>query len=132
MAQTTVYSIVETPMHRDFSALYVRLGWQELRFPSMRKAIAALRRTPPDTVVAEFLYGYGNNYAGVNISNLDVFLYSLQKYAPAARVVVLVDKSERQYVDKLNEIFPLTAVLVQPVQEAQMESALRQAVPDSV
>lgn len=132
MAQTVVYSIVETPLHRDFSALYGRLGWRQLRYPSMRKAIAALRRTPPDAVVAEFLYGYGNNYAGVNISNLDVFLYSLQKYAPAARVVVLVDKSERQYVDKLNEIFPLSAVLVQPVQEAQLESALREAVPDSV
>lgn len=120
-----LYSIVETPMHPDFSALYRRLGMKEQRFPSMRKAIAALRRSPPDTVVAEFLYGYGNNYAGVNISNLDVFLYSLQKYAPETRVVVLVDKSERQYVDKLNDIFPLHAVLVQPVAETRLAEVLR-------
>ena len=124
MSSATVYTIVETPIHPDFSALYQRLGWTELRFASMRKAIAALRRTPPDTVISEFLYGYGNNYAGVNISNLDVFLYSLQKYAPRARVVVLVDKNERQYVDKLNEIFPLQAVLVHPVTEAQLEPVL--------
>ena len=128
MSENVVYSIVETPIHPDFSALFRRLGWQQLTFASMRKAIAALRQTPPQTVIAEFLYGYGNNYAGVNISNLDVFLYSLQKYAPRARVVVLVDKRERQYVDKLNEIFPLHAVLVYPIDEACVETALRAPV----
>lgn len=86
----------------------------------MRKAINELKKHQPDYVVAEFFYGYGNNYAGVNISNLDVFLYSLQRYAPKARVIVMVDKSERQYVDKLNDIFPLHAVLQQPVSQAQM------------
>ena len=125
MSPATVFSIVETPIHPDFSALYQRMGWSELRFPSMRKAIAGLRGKPPDTVIAEFLYGYGNNYAGVNISNLDVFLYSLQKYAPRARVVVLVDKDERRHVNKLHQIFPLHAVLVHPVSEAQLEAVLQ-------
>lgn len=126
MSHPLIYSIVETPMHPDFSDLYRRLGWRELRHSSMRKAIAALRASPPDLVVAEFLYGYGNNYAGVNVSNLDVFLYSLQKYAPQAQVVVLVEKSERGHVSKLEPIFPLSAVLVQPVDAARMESALQQ------
>lgn len=128
MSQNIVYSIVETPIYPDFSGLFRRLGWQQLSFSSMRKAIAALRQTPPQAVIAEFLYGYGNNYAGVNISNLDVFLYSLQKYAPQARVVVLVDKRERQYVDQLSEILPLHAVLVHPVDEAGVEAALRSPV----
>jgi len=44
-------------------------------------------------VVAEFFYGFGNNYAGANLGNLDVFLASLQKYAPEARVIVLVKKA---------------------------------------
>lgn len=124
MSNSTLFSIIETPLHADFSALYQRLGWRELRFTSMRKAIAALHRSPPAAVIAEFLYGYGNNYAGVNISNLDVLLYSLQKYAPHARVVVLVDKNEQRYVDKLNDIFPLRAVLVHPVTEARLEEVL--------
>lgn len=124
MAQPTLYSIVESPLHPDFSALYERLGFAEQRFTSMRKAIAALARTPPEVVVAEFLYGYGNNYAGVNISNLDVFLYSLQKYAPDARVVVMVEKREQEHVAKLEELFVLHAVLVQPVSEAQLREAL--------
>ena len=87
----------------------------------MRKAISALKNDTPDYVVAEFFYGYGNNYAGVNVSNLDVFLYSLQKYAPDARVVVLVDRRERQYVEKLSALFALHAVLQQPVREQEVE-----------
>lgn len=124
MSSTIVYSIVESPGHPDFSGLYRRLGWQELQLTSMRKAISELRKQPPDVVVAEFFYGYGNNYAGINISNLDVFLHSLLKYAPQARVVVMVEKAERQYVDKLAELFRLEAILLQPVSEAQMREVL--------
>jgi len=80
----------------------------------MRKALAALKKQTPDYIVVEFFYGYGNNYAGVNISNLDVMLYSLQKYAPKAKVIVMVDKKERKYVDKLNEILPLYSILQYP------------------
>ena len=87
----------------------------------MRKAISALKSDTPDYVVAEFFYGYGNNYAGVNVSNLDVFLYSLQKYAPDARVIVLVDRRERQFVEKLSALFSLHAVLRQPVREQDIE-----------
>jgi hypothetical protein len=75
-------------------------------------------------VVAEFFYGYANNYAGVNISNLDVFLFSLQKYAPQAKVIVLVDKKERQYVAPLNKIFPLYAVLQHPVDQEEIRRLL--------
>ncbi|MGB1111132.1 MAG: hypothetical protein ACPG4N_12300, partial [Gammaproteobacteria bacterium] len=91
---------------------------------SMRRAIAEVKRSPPDWIVAEFFYGYGNNYAGVNISNLDVLLYTLQRYAPESRVVVLVDIGEREYVTKLNEILGLRAVLVQPVGERALEAVL--------
>lgn len=111
-------------MHPDFSSLYHHANILEVKLRSMRKAINELKKRQPDYVVAEFFYGYGNNYAGVNISNLDVFLYSLQRYAPHAQVIVMVDKSERQYVDKLNDIFPLRAVLQHPVSKAQMESII--------
>ena len=117
-------SVVESPTHPLFSALYRRLGCNESRVSSMRKAISQIKSRPPDVIVCEFFYGYSNNYAGVNISNLDVMLYSLQKYSASTRVVVLVDKSEQQYVGKLEEIFPLHAVLVQPVSETAMTKAL--------
>lgn len=123
---TTLFSIMESPRHPDFSALYRRLQIAEVRLTSMRKAISQVKKQAPDMIVAEFFYGYGNNYAGVNISNLDVLLYSLQKYAPKARVIVLVEKAERRYVDKLNDIFPLHAVLQQPVTMTELEPLLQQ------
>ena len=122
----TLFSIVDSPSHPDFSELYTRLGIREIKFGSIRKAIAELKSHCPDIVVAEFYYGYGNNYAGVNVSNLDVFLYSLQKYSQSARVIVMVAKHERGYVEKLNDIFALDAILVAPVSEGQMETALSQ------
>ncbi len=121
----TVFSIIESPSHPPLAELYARLGIDEVRVSSMRKALQLLKQRQPEFVVADFLYGYGNNYAGVNVSNLDVFLHSLQKYAPQARVIVLVDKAERQYVDKLQEIVPLHAVLIYPVKTADLEPLLR-------
>lgn len=116
-------------MHPDFSGLYRRLGFQQVKLASMRKAISALKTQTPAIVVAEFMYGYGNNYAGVNVSNLDVFLYSLQKYSQDSDIVLLVDKSELQYVDKLRALFSVHAVLQQPVNEAAMERCLTRGGP---
>ena len=124
MSSTILYSIIESPSHPDFSALYRQLKITEIQFKSMRKAMSTLKQQPPDFVVAEFFYGYANNYAGVNISNLDVFLFSLQKYAPQARVIVLVEKKEREYVDALNKIFPLHAVLQYPVSAEDVRQVL--------
>lgn len=86
--------------------------------------MAQLKKQVPDVVVGEFYYGYGNNYAGANVSNLDVFLRSLQKYSRKAKVIVLVDKAEAKYVEKLQALFPIHAVLIQPVAESAMEQAL--------
>jgi hypothetical protein len=124
MTARRLFSIVESPMHPDFSALYERLGIKESKFSSMRKAISTLKTQTPDLVVAEFMYGYGNNYAGVNVCNLDVFLYSLQKYAGNTGIIVLVDKSEYQYIGKLAALFPLHAVLQYPVRERDIEPFL--------
>lgn len=90
----------------------------------MRKAIAAVKKQPPDFIVAEFFYGYGNNYAGVNISNLDVLLCSMQKYAPETKVIVLVQPDEYKYVDKLNEIIKLHDILKLPVSPKQLNESL--------
>ena len=119
-------SIIESNMHPNFGSLYQRLGIEENKASSIRKAISLLKKQQPDFIVCEFFYGYGNNYASVNISNLDVLLSTLQKYSPNSKVIVIVEKSERQYVDKLNELFPLHAVLMYPAKEREMEQLLGQ------
>jgi len=121
---TVLYSIIESPTHPRLSDLYQQLGINEIQLTSMRKAISELKRTPPDFVAAEFFYGYGNNYAGVNVSNLDVFLYSLEKYAPQAKVLVFVDKSEQKYLDKLPAALQPHAVFVLPVDRSKLQQVL--------
>jgi len=120
-----LYSIIESPGHPDLSALYRKLGIEQVKLNSQRKAINQLKRRAPDWVVAEFFYGYGNNYAGVNVSNLDVFLHSLRKYAPQARVIVLASPREMAHVDKLTGLFDIHAVLRLPVDEQALSEVLQ-------
>ena len=129
MSTKTLFSIIESTGHPNFTELYHSLGIKENKINSMRKAIAelkraALKKQQPDFIVAEFFYGYGNNYAGVNISNLDVLLYSLQKYSADTKVIVLVDKDEYKYVDKLNSIIKIHDVLKFPISTEQVRASL--------
>jgi len=113
----SLFSIIESPTHPFLTPLYNKLGIDELCFKHMRKLISKVKKEQPDFIAAEFFYGYGNNYAGINISNLDVMLYSLQRYSPDTKVIIFVDKNEYQYVGKLNDILPLHAVLTHPIRE---------------
>jgi len=120
----TVFSLIESPFHPDFRTLYQRLGMTAERFDSARNLHRALQKQAPDFFVGEFIYGWGNNYAGANISNLDVTIRTLQRFAPAAKVIVLVDPREAEHVGKLLELFPIHAVLTLPVNEQAMQAAL--------
>lgn len=124
MSQKVVFSIIESPLHPNFTELYQQLGFENVQLNSMRKAISQLKKQKPDYVVAEFMYGYGNNYAGVNVSNLDVFLHSLQKYAPDTKVIVMVEKHEVKHVSKLTNLFSLHAALQHPVSVQALNSVL--------
>jgi len=120
----TLFSLIESPFHTDFSALYQKLGIVAERFDTARNLHRALQKQPPDFFVGEFIYGYGNNYAGANVSNLDVTLKSLQFFAPQAKMIVFMHPREEPHIGKLLELFPIHAVFIYPVTEQAMRSAL--------
>ena len=124
MPKPLLYDLVESPLHPDLTDLTDRLGYERLTFTTQRKALGQLKKRPPEVVVADFFYGYGNNYAGANISNLDVFLRSLQRFAPAARIVILADRNELAYVAKLAELFELHAIIALPADAEELAEAL--------
>jgi hypothetical protein len=124
MPVATLFSVIESPAHPNFTSLYKRLKINEVKFNSIRKVMAQLKKQQPDFVVAEFSYGSSSKYAGVNISNLDVLIASLRKFAPHTRPVVMVDKAEQRYVGELAELFPLYAILQLPVREQEIEALL--------
>lgn len=120
----TLFSIVESPLHPNFSALYQRLGYEEVQLTSTRKAVSALKKQVPDLVVADFVYGYSNNYSGIHISNLDVFLMSMQKFAPATPVIILAAANELEHAEKMRNICEIAAILPFNVSEPTLEATL--------
>ncbi|MBD3811974.1 hypothetical protein [Thiobacillus sp.] len=124
---TALYSLIESPFHPDFGALYARLDITAERFTSARNLHRALQKQPPDFFVGEFVYGWGNNYAGANVSNLDVTIRTLQRFAPQAKVIVFMHPREEDHIGKLLELFPIHAVLAYPVSEQAMQAALQPA-----
>ena len=125
MARKKLLSIIESPTHPRLSSLYQRLGLQEFQVNTMRNALKVLKKEQPDFIVAEFFYGYGNNYAGVNVSNLDTLLSSLPKYSPDTRTIVFVQKDEMEHVEKLHKIYPLHAAFLHNTPEYAIEEVLK-------
>jgi len=121
----TLFSLVESPFHPDFSALCQRLGIATERFDSARNLHRALQKQPPDFFLGEFIYGWGNNYAGANVSNLDVTIRTLHRFAPQAKIIVFMHPREEDHIGKLLELFPIHAVLTYPVSEQAMQAALQ-------
>lgn len=124
---TTLFSLIESPFHPDLGALYQKLGIAAERFTSARNLHRALQKQAPDFFVGEFIYGWGNNYAGANVSNLDVTIRTLQRFAPRAKIIVLMHPREADHIGKLLELFPIHAVLTYPVSEQAVMDALQRA-----
>lgn len=120
----TLFSLIESPVHPDFRTLYQKLDIAEERFDTARNLHRAMQKQIPDFFVGEFIYGWGNNYAGANVSNLDVTLRSLQYLAPQAKMIVFMQPSEEPHIGKLLELFPIHAVMTYPVSEQAMQAAL--------
>ena len=120
----TILSIIESPTHPKLSSLFTDMGAREIKVNSTRNAMKALKTYQPDFIVAEFFYGYGNNYAGVNVSNLDVLLSSLPKYSPNTKTIVFVEKDEAQYIEKLHALYPLHGAFLHDTPEYAIEESL--------
>lgn len=121
----TLFALIESPSHPNFTALYQRLDIAVEFFDTARKLHKGLQKQAPDYFVGDFIYGWANNYAGTNLCNLDVTLSTLQRFAPDAKVIVFAHPRDEAYVGKLAALFPIHAVLKYPVSEQAMQAALQ-------
>jgi hypothetical protein len=120
----TLYLLTESPFSPQFPGLYQELGIVVEHFDSARNLHRALKKQQPDFFVGEFVYGWGNNYAGANVSNLDVTLRTLQAQAPQTRIIVVMQPGEEAHIGKLLELFSVHAVLKYPISEEPLRAAL--------
>lgn len=125
VALPVLFSIVESPLHPKLSGLFSRLGYEEVELTSTRKAVSALKKQKPDVVVADFVYAFSNNYSGVHISNLDVFLMSMQKFAPGTPVIILAAAAELEHAQKMCNICPIEAILPFTVAQSEVQRVLQ-------
>ena len=120
-----LYTLTASPFSANFPALYQELDIAAERFDSARNLHRALKKQVPDVFVGEFIYAWGNDYAGNTLSNLDVTLRTLQAFAPKAKIIVVMQPSEAPHIGKLLDLFTVHAVLTLPVAEEQMRLALQ-------
>jgi hypothetical protein len=124
----TLFALVVSPFSTHFPSLYEELGIQAERFDSARNLHRAMKQQVPDFFVGEFIYAWGNDYAGNTISNLDVTLRTLQAVAPGAKIIIVMQPSEEANIGKLLELFSVHAMLKHPITEDQMRAALQSPV----
>ena len=124
MGSKLVFSIAESPAHPDLRSVYEKVCFNEERYPSTRKAIQGLKKNIPDVIVADFIYGYGSNYAGANVCNMDVFMRTMAKYNQDTPLILFAEKSEGKFIEKFADLFHVSAALPYPVDINELESIL--------
>jgi len=100
------------------------MGYQVDTVHSQRQAMAVLKNTVPDVVVAEF------NYVSTfrdRISNLESLLARLQISAPVTRVILIFDAEHEAHLDRITQRFNIFGRLRYPVSEEDFKEMLAQA-----
>ena len=128
MNDIQLYSYIESPCHPLLDSVYSKLAITHQSVQSLRKLMQQLKKATPDIIVAEFFYGYSNNYAGANISNLDVLLRNMQQKTPQVKLVIIASKQEADYVEKLLSLFPIAALVTHPVTPNNLGNALANVI----
>ena len=112
-----VLAIVELGGYPDFSALYKRCGYGCALVTSMRKALASMKKSVPDIVVAEF--NFQPDFRD-RFSNLETLLAVLERY-PAVRLIVFYEKENLSPFEVLRKRFPFIEALPFPVDQKLLE-----------
>lgn len=105
----------------DFSSLYHALGYEVVKVNSIRKALAELKITDPQVVVAEF--NYVPSY-GARISPVEPLLARLQSHHPMARVLLFSESERLEHLESLKASFGDLPALSYPIQVGDLEKFL--------
>ena len=114
-------AVVEFLEHAKLSARYQQLGYSVSTECQVRKAIAALRKTPPDVIVADF---YAQPDFRDRVSNLESLLAAAQAMLQV-KILVLYEPPNQTALERVRSRLRIDAALVMPVQEAELMAVLQ-------
>ena len=114
-------AVVEFLEHAKLSARYQQLGYSVSTECQVRKAIAALRKSQPDVIVADF---YSLPDFRDRVSNLESLLAAAQSM-PQVKILVLYEPPNQMALDRVRSRLRIDAALSMPVQEAELMQVLQ-------
>jgi len=118
-------AIVELGGYPNFTRLYQSCGYEVTMEHSMRKAMNIVRKTIPDTIVAEF--NYQSDFRD-RTSSLESLLATVERLTQTSdkkiKVLVFYEKEYQHQLEKLQTMFKNFNVLPYPIEE----NALRQQI----
>ena len=114
-------AVVEFLEHAKLSARYQQLGYSVNTECQVRKAIAALRKTQPDVIVADF---YSQPDFRDRVSNLESLLAAAQAM-PQVKILVLYEPPNQTALDRVRSRLRIDAALTMPIKETELMAQLQ-------
>lgn len=103
-----------------YKKLYQELGYAVTVEGSERRALSALKKSPPAVIVADF---YHQADFRDRLSNLESVLAAAQRL-PETRILVFYDPSHQPALDKVSARLRIDAALPLPADEARLRETL--------
>jgi len=125
MTARRLLAIVELGGYPNFAPVYEAAGYAVTVVTSMRKALALIRRDPPDVVVAE--YNYQHVFRDRS-SNLETLLSALQRL-PQVQLIVFYEREQEARLADLARRRPIAARLAYPFDAGTLRAALDGLAP---
>lgn len=111
LSQGTLLSIVELGGYPNFAPLYNETGFEVLVARSLRKALAAMKKSKPKVIVAEF--NYQSDFRD-RTSNLESLLAAVQRQ-PETKVIVFYEAQYLHQFERVRQRFSIYAALPYPI-----------------
>jgi DNA-binding NtrC family response regulator len=121
----TLLSIIELGGYPNFAPLYLEAGFEVLAVRSLRKALAAMKKTHPKVIVAEF--NYQSDFRD-RTSNLESLLAAVQR-RPKTKVIVFYESQYLHQFERVRSRFSIYAALSYPIDADALRAHLK-AIPD--
>ncbi len=119
-AAKKLLALVEFLEHAKLSAEYKRWGFSVSTECQVRKAIASVRKSPPDVIVADF---YFQSDFRDRLSNLESLLAAAQPLP--TKILVLYEPANQATLDRVRSRLRIDAALTMPIHIPTLQAQLQ-------
>ena len=119
--------VFELGGYPNFTPLFEGLGLQVTQVRSARKAMSAMRKSPPNILLAEF--NYQSDFRD-RTSNVESLLATVQ-HLPNTKVIVFYEKETEHQLERMLENRTVFATMAYPIGEDDLRAVIERALKES-